>query len=536
MTFERPERLFFLAGAVVFLLALFLGRKRSLVVVPSLRIWREVVRPLRPRLRARLVDALSTLLATAAFAALVVAAARPSVESEEEARLDLVLLVDTSSSLRARDEATGRTRHEAAVAIAESLVAKLRGGDRWALVVPDGATGAAVAVPMHAASERPFARDVLASAATPGLGPVDLDAALRLAHVVAETAPGARVIVISDGVGQGEKLVTSRLPGASFVDVGSPSANRGFVGLERESGEGGRERIALEIASAADADSEATLVAEDDAGETVARRTVPLPRGSVVSTTIDGQFDEGSWLRLRLEPGDAFPLDDEAFVPVGPEPRPGVVVYVGGEGEADPFLQAAIEAADGAIDARRVAYRRREPFVAPEGEDLAVFDGCDGPPETLSGRPSLVFGSDRPGLGLAGDAPGAGGPAAVLGFSIGHPLSAGIPWDAFSVAKSSPLFAVPEGETVVRAAAGALVAAGERSGARFAAFAFRPMDSDIRTRPSLPLLVRNAIEWTLRASAAPAPALARTGGTVAVSARCRKSTASRHDRPRHVAR
>src|SRR5262245_43965802 len=123
MEFQRPERLLFLAGTAAFLLALFLGRRRKLVVVPSLRIWSEVVRPLRPRIRARLVEALSTLLATAAFAALVVAAARPSVESETEARLDVVLLVDTSSSMSARDPATGSTRHETAAAIAESLVA-----------------------------------------------------------------------------------------------------------------------------------------------------------------------------------------------------------------------------------------------------------------------------------------------------------------------------------------------------------------------------------------------------------------------------
>jgi hypothetical protein len=312
-------------------------------------------------------------------------------------------------------------------------------------------------------------------------------------------------------VGQGEKFVRSRIPDALFVDVGGPSANRGFISLDRESlGASRAERITVEIASASDSDSEATLVQESDAGA-VARRTVSLPRGSVVTTTIDGSFEEGSWLRLRLEPNDLFPQDDQVFVPVGSEARPGVVVFVSESG-GDPFLQAAIEAADGAVDARRIEYRPREPFAAPREGDLAVFDGCDGPPESFAGRPCLLFGSPRPGLALTTTE--AGGEVAVLGFSIGHPVSSGIPWDAFRVTRSSPLFVLEESETVVRSASGALVAAGERSGARFAAFAFRPMDSDLRARPALPLLVRNAIEWAVRGGAARSPSLARTGGSL----------------------
>lgn len=512
MILERPDRLVFLLGAAAFLLALFFRRRSRLVVVPSLRIWEELLRPRRPRLRARLADAAATLLALAAFGALVLAAARPAVEKEAEARLDLVLVIDTASSLAARNAPGAPTRHEVAVAAAESLLATLRKEDRWALVVPDG--GGTVAVPLHAATEPPLPASILARATAPLFAPADLEGALRLARAISERSENARVVVFTDGVGQGEEFVRSRVPDALLVDVGGPSSNRGFISLERESGPDGAERITVEIANAGPGDDEATLAWESEAGAT-SRRRISLPRGAAVTTTIEGRFGEGAALRLRLEPADLFPLDDELFVPAGPEPLPGVVVYVGAgdslsEPGGDPFLQAALEAAAGVIDPRRIEYRAREPFAAPEGDDLAVFDGCDGPPEGFEGRPCLVFGSERPGLSLAT----AAAPAlvAVLGFSIPHPVASGIPWDAFGLDRASPLFAVSESETVVRGTGGAIVAAGERAGARFAAFAFRPMDSDLRARPALPLLVRNAVRWVLRGGAARPAALARTGG------------------------
>ncbi len=510
MTFDRPERLWLLLVLGAFLLSLAWRRRSPLFVVPALRIWEEALRSQRPHLRTRVQDLLSTLLAVLAFAALVGAAARPVSRGERESPLDLVLAIDNSPSLAARAVPGGPTRHERAAEAAIALVRGLGPLDRWALVVP-GPAGV-VASPLHPAAEPLAPETVILRASEPRLAPVDLDGAVRVARLVASRSPRARVVVVTDGVGQGERYVKARLPDAIVIDVGGPSDNRGFVSLESESLADGRVRVSVEVANPGGADLDATVAWETLRGRS-GRRSLPLKRGAVTSTTVEEAVEPGDGLRIRIEPGDLFPIDDEVFVPAGPEPRRGAVVYCEADG-GDPFLDAALAACHEILDPARIEYRPREPFAPPGADDVAIFDGCDGPPD--GGFPAqavLLFGSARPGLGLE-TAPAPDGDVAVLGFSHSHPVASGIPWDAFAVRGSRPLLSVREEETVARAAGGALVAAGERSGLRFVAFSFRASESDLRARPAAPLLVRNAVEWAVRSAAPDAAGLARTGSQI----------------------
>src|SRR5262252_7054779 len=123
-----------LAGPIVLLY--FLRRRRQRMVVPSTLLWRRALDEIEAtvpfkRLRRNLV----LLLQLLALAVIVLALARPALNSTALVSATTVIVIDATASMSARDENGGRTsRLDRAKQLAREMTPGLGGGRRAAIV------------------------------------------------------------------------------------------------------------------------------------------------------------------------------------------------------------------------------------------------------------------------------------------------------------------------------------------------------------------------------------------------------------------
>jgi len=218
VTVAVPAALWALA-AIPALIALYLLRvRRREHVVSSVLLWRRsapsasAFRPSR-----RIERSVLLLLQIVAAGALAVSLAQPAVMGWAAGGGDVVLVLDASMSMRARDVAP--TRFDRARAEARAVLARLGPGQRAAVVL--AAARPVVLVPPTA--DRGPARAALA-AAQPWDVAGDVSGAVALAT---QLVPRGRVVVWTDGAHSSAPA----LPDVAVHRIGTARDNAGIVGL-----------------------------------------------------------------------------------------------------------------------------------------------------------------------------------------------------------------------------------------------------------------------------------------------------------------
>jgi hypothetical protein len=513
-----PARAAAVAGAIgaVAITVLYLVRlRRRRVVVSFAPLWLEAAGPRTTTSWARrLRDLLSLLLALAMLGLVLLAAVDPRPAAADRAGRSLVVLIDRSASMSARDGdravvGGSRTRLDSARARATEIVDGLAGADR-ALVASFAAD--AVAETGFEADAGRLRRAVAAVA--PSEEPGDLPRALAFAAAILRGRPRPTVILISDGAFSDEARRTAPSDvDVRFAPVGGRGGNVGIIsfGARRLPADPGAVEAALVVQNFGA--KPAAIAIDVSAGDaTVERVRLDLAPGERRRHALPNVFAPDARLQARLHPpdDDDLALDDVAYAVVPPLPHRRIL-RVGGP---DLYLDGALLSLGRTVTVDRATPAEADAQRAHWSEyDLVVFDGATpaSPPE--KGR-FLFF--DPHGAGSPFAEHGAVRDPVIADVRRDHPLARNLDLGDVNIASARRL-ALAAGDVAVAGSFGVpLLIARERPGLRVAAVSFDPRRSDLPMRPAFPLLLANALAWSGPRSddaAIEAPPALRTGAS-----------------------
>ncbi|MFG0316106.1 MAG: VWA domain-containing protein, partial [Planctomycetota bacterium JB042] len=355
-----PAWLWLAAAAAPIVLLYLLKRRYRELPVSSTLLWSRVLEDVLARSSFRRPSEwLSLLLLVLAVLLIAGAAADLRFGAGGDARA-LVLVVDVTASMGTRGE-DGEERIERAREGAREAIDGLRSGAAVMAI----AAGAEARVAFHATTDRRLARegiDRLSVEPAGGALGEALAFAAREARGLATAAGPARIVVLSDFAVAPDALVEVDVEGAPVVLVacGAPAANVGIVRAAVSGGDGavgdGVARLLVGVAAGlggGDGGRARTVSLFRD-GALVGARTVEVEPGGEVAVAFEVAPPEDergdARYRVTLEPPDAFPADDEAFVGVRASPPPRLLVV----GPANPFVDRLADVFPG-LEATRVA-------------------------------------------------------------------------------------------------------------------------------------------------------------------------------------
>jgi hypothetical protein len=398
-----------LAGALGLgvLLALHaLKLRRRPVRVSSTLLWREAVRDLEVNIPFR-APRLTWLFLLQALAILLLAGAiaRPVLGSAERIPGRLIVVIDASASMSARDAPGNTNRLDRAKAQAAERLSNLRRGSgspeiavvRAALeprmvVAPTRSIDAALAgIRSIRPTDQPLDPDALRAALTALLDRAGLE------DESADTPPDPTLWIFTDA-GDLTPAAFPRWSGEIITTNLSdfpPGINAGIVALtaSRDPSDPANARVFVRLIS--NADRPTGVVLRLTAGATV--QAVPL---EIPAATEDAPGSTTRAVTLRapgavrieaaIENGGVLASDDRAWTDL-PESRPPRTVVFAPEGRPDPFLLDVL----GILAAGAVSTHAPEELDALTGAELVIYDRVT--PARLPPVPSLGFASAWPG-------------------------------------------------------------------------------------------------------------------------------------------
>jgi hypothetical protein len=503
------------AGAVALTVLYLLRLRRREALVPFAALWLGAQGARRrTRWAERVRQWLSLVLALAIYGLVLLAAYDPRPAARDGAGRSLVILIDRSASMAARDEVG--TRLAAARARAHEIVGGLYPADR-ALIASFAADTVAESGFEADPARLGRAIDAVVTAGETG----ELDRALGFAAAVLRGHPHPTIVLVSDGGFPPDALrATAALPpkpiaGGSEPSQGSASIDTRFVSVGRRArnvgilsfaarripADPGQVETALAVENFGDA-ARPVLVQLRAGGSPVDRLTLTLAAHERRRLALDKLFAPDARLEAELLAPDGRPLaateaddlaaDDRASAVVPPLRRRRVLRV----GEPDLYLDGALLSMGRAIIVERMtaaaaeAIRNRWPSY-----DLVIFTGLPPAPAPTTGR-YLYFDPHGPGSpfverGRVRDP--------ILGETRrDHPLLRQIDLSDVNISEARRL-ALAAGDVAVAGSFGVpLVIARERPGLLLAAVSFDPRRSDLPMRPAFPLLIANTLAWAAR--------------------------------------
>ena len=324
---------FALAALLPIIIALyFLKLRRTEQRVSSTYLWRTLVRDTAANAPwQKLKPNLLLLLQLLFLIALIVALARPFVWGDTAASSHLILVVDTSASMRATDVSPNRLGD--AISQARRLIQNLPNDARVTVID----AGASVRVPVSGAVDKNAAYNALENLRA-GLGETDMASALTLAATIAENEPDAELVILSDGHFQLPENISvpSR---AQFIPVGNARNNQAFGAFSLSSEGGGQTLTAfLQLVNYSDQPITRRLVLRNEKGQLVTARDVTLAPNKAQAVTIPDLPADAESFTATLDGNDFLALDDRAFAVVPLRDKANVRVVT----EGNRFLETAL--------------------------------------------------------------------------------------------------------------------------------------------------------------------------------------------------
>jgi len=351
MPFElTAPKLLWTLGLLVPLVVLYILKvKRKRLTVASTWLWAQAQRDLMARSPfKRLILQVPLLLQALALILLALAAAGPATRGKTVSGDHVAIVIDTSASMAAQDEESGKRRIDLAKEAAVELVDALPPGSD--AMILDAGRDSRVALPpdrdtrrMRAAIDALDARDVEG----------DLGAAVSLAVSRLQQQGGSRrVLVLTDGNLARPATLTSAVVPIEVIRVGAPMSNAAIVRVDVRAGTDpvlDREQVQafLMLANFGDAPRELFVtMRQRNASDVLASRKVvvePGEKAPVVLTFDPAEGDYGTGLIFDIAPHDALPVDDVAYgrVPAG---RKLPIFTAGAEGGVSPWILRAMVA------------------------------------------------------------------------------------------------------------------------------------------------------------------------------------------------
>lgn len=510
MGFLTPLFLLFAALSIPVLLLYMLKLRRRDVLVSSTLLWQRLLRDREAnapwqRLRRNLLMLLQLLI----LALLTLALARPFVPTRTVVSGSVIVLLDASASMQARDAEP--SRFDVARRAVQEIVAGLGAGDVATLI----AVGPQPQVLASATSDRALLHRVLESAA-PSNGPADWEAAFALAAAGLTGAEEPRVVIISDGA-LPETLPS--LPGeVRFVGVGGGGDNLAITALATREGPAGPQAF-LRAVNYGDADVEPLVELSADGVLFDARRLIVPAHGSAALTLTDLPYDlHVLQAHLSVENGqpliDALPLDNTVWA-VHTPPVSGRILLIS---SGNLFLERALGGLPG-VELVRLA---PDSSIPPSqggtegGYDLYVYDRVVVTGTLPASNLWLIGPTASVGDGFPIEVGGFFTATAITRTASDDPLLRYVDLSDVHVLQARAVVAPPGARVLIEAEGGPLLFVSERPERRLAVLTFDLRDSDLPLQIAFPILTANLADWLLPRGAARLPAIVRPGAPVPV--------------------
>ncbi len=536
MSFLNPYFAAAVAAIVIpaLLILYFLKLRRREEVVPSTLLWRRAVQDLQVNAPfQRLRKSLLLFLQLTVIGLAVFALARPIIQSSATEADRLVLLIDQSASMNAR-EADG-TRLEQAKQQAVRLVRTLnRRNAGWRSFLTFGAAETRTQALVIAFAERariisPFTTNTadlvsLIEQIEPTDGPTDLREALELAEAYmappamttdktpVPAASGARLILISDGRIAHLDDVVLKSGTLEFLRIGATDDNVGITALRTQRSYERPEQLSVFLTvrnfGPAPVETDVSLYVDGTLAMVRAVRLAapaapsaapardaepPAEEGSSASLSFDLPLNKAAVLEARLSREDRLAVDNRAWAVI-PPPRKLRVLTVT---EKNYFLDSVLRG----LPLEEFPFATPAQYEANTGQayeadgtsrfDVVIFDKVR--PAKLPAGNFLFLGATPP---LAGFPEGqADENFALIWWEETHPLLRHVALDSVVVAKGLSLPVPKEAEVLIEGPRGPVLARYAAEGRHCLVLGFAVENSNWWSKPSFPVFMYNAIRY-----------------------------------------
>jgi von Willebrand factor type A domain/Aerotolerance regulator N-terminal len=431
---------------------------------------------------------LSLILTLLVLLGAILALARPSGSLSADATSAIVVVVDCSASMAARD-VQGQSRLEAA---------RLRLKDRLRSL-PDQTVVSLIAFDSRARvllsrsrNHRECLRLLEELAPLPVEGKPE--AALTVAQRLADLESRSRIWLASDAAPPAAEDAQ-----ASAIDwipaALSEPLNVGITGFQIRHSPLTRDRYEafVKVSAAASNKAKTTATLEVSISGRIAQlRELELAPGDSSALILPLEGVRGQLLEIRLKaPGDCFSWDDGIAAPL-PRIKPLHVAYFAKK--PDPFTELALSAL---IENGRIEMRKGAPAAWPPQEkpDVYIFEHWL-PKEWPADRPVIALTPESSSGPLKTRAIPGVPHDAVRSVQPDHPVLFRAGSSRIALTQTTLLSLPVSVEPLWMAGAEPVLAAGEHQGQRLVATAFSPSQSEqLALLPSFPLLLGNAIYW-----------------------------------------
>jgi hypothetical protein len=537
LTFLSPIPALIAAALTVpaLLVLYFLKLRRRPIRVSSTMLWDQAIRDLQVNVPFRLIRPTWLLILQLMILALFLSAlARPAIDLPQGSAGRVVLLIDRSASMSARDggtESSPRTRLEAA---------KARALTRLEQLGRSGSTFAVVAFATEAVLVNSFSSASAARSAIEGIEPTDQPGDLRSAlHLASgllsgdadESAARARglAVLFSDGSFGGSESLSIAGAEFRFEQVGPAAVstedgsageavindshdNLGIVAIaaRREWDDPTAIRVFARIVNASER-AVTTPVAMVLEGREVDSSVVTIPgaagesesRGlGSAAVTFRLETREGGIATVQIGREDVLAADNSASLVIAAASKPRILVVIPDAGDARRYdwivtdvieelqlpmrvMSASLYAqeAGGAGGARSLRY------------DLVIFDRVR--PSVPPPIPSLSFGAGIGDVGV-GTEPGRG--TYFLSWKRSHPVLRHASLDGVHVARPLAMSGVGPDEELATGTDGPLIVVAAGAGPRRIVAAFELSQTNWPVQVGFPIFLASAIDYlSLRA-------------------------------------
>jgi len=493
MPFAAPLALLGLAFLPLVVAFWMLKLRRTERTVGSTLLWQRFGEDLQAnapwqRLRRSFLLLLQLLLVVV----LALLAAQPFAERPAALARDLVVVVDTSASMAATDEAPSRL--EAAKARVLDALRDLPAGGRVSVVV----AGATPRVVVNATADVGRVQAALAAiTATPATA--DMGEALALASALAARAGDAGVLVATDAAFALPRDVAVAAP-VTVLQVGRERRNQAIVAFAVRSSPTAVTRSVFISVANLDLEPATERVELWGDGRLLEARDLFLDPVSRADVSIDDVPRDVRVLEARLAGADQLALDDRAWAIVPPDRLLRILLV----SEGDPYLETALSFLPN-VDLWGVKPSEYGSITKPDDFDLVIFDAAL--PATLPRVPTLAIAPPR--TSPLGTVTGTLIDPALGRPTPDEPLLRYVDLTTLHVARATRLALPAWARTVVPTAAGdPLLFTGARDGVATGVLAFEPRSSDLPLQVAFPILVSNLVGELVGASRAPAAAVA----------------------------
>lgn len=476
MIFNYPQGLFLLLLIPLIILLHSIRIRRKNTRVSSLMLWDQVLKSSSRRFQLkRILKNLSLLLQILAALLLILALCRPGFFSRPSETRHLILILDTSASMKSRWN--GKSRMDEAKGLALDALGDLSEDSKALLIEAGARPELKTAFTADIESVRGAVRK---SRATDEPG--SMRDAFLMALSLADSERGDEVWIISDGAFESFEEIELAGIRVNYLQAGGEGENLGITRFQFRSLPDRLEEyeILLAVNNYTSREVVAPLILSIDSLPYISTevrlqpmedKTLIFPYAGLIAETAEAE--------IRVK--DDLNTDNKAYAVLSQSRGIRILLITDG----NPFLEAVLELYPNARIDRNI------PSLDYADYDMVVFDRIS-PPPLVRGNFLLIDASApeipiRKGEGIQNPH--------VSSWDRGHPVLDSLSLNGVTIARADKIYVGEGVKILVSSRETPLMAAYESSGIRLVYIGFDLLQSDLPLRTAFPMLIGNILRW-----------------------------------------